>query len=225
MTTILNSFTIEGVEHEFNPANFFAGNVSTLVERAVRHIVNNECDSAAIAKVIADVVKALGGETAKGDELKAIRASARAEVKRWAESDDPSYVELKAKYKAESQREKIAALYDAELGVSTRGPRLSPLEAMINTLAKRELITFLRGKDAEVVTADGSKTVRKLWGGKADPKADTVIFGDRTFESLLEGYSNKHEADLQKRAQAELDRIARETAKASAKLAATELDF
>jgi len=219
------TFTIEGVTHEFDSSRFFAGNVDTLVERATRHIINNECDSAAIAKVIADVVKANGGDNAKGEELKTIRANARATVKRWAEADDPSYTAAKAKYKAEAQAEKIAALYDAELGVSTRGPRMSPLEAMVNTLAKRELITFLRGKDAEVTTADGSKAVRKLWSGKADPKAETVIFGDRAFESLLEGYINKHEGDLTKRAQAELDRIARETAKASAKLAATELDF
>lgn len=221
----MSTFSIEGVEHTFDSAKFFAGNVDTLVERATRHIINNECDSAAIAKVIADVVKANGGDNAKGDELKVIRANARAEVKRLAEADDPAYVALKAKYKAEAQAEKIAALYEAELGISTRGPRLSPLEAMVATLAKRELITFLRGKDAEVVTADGSKAVRKLWSGKADPKSDTVIFGDRTFESLLEGYTNKHEVDLTKRAQAELDRIARETAKASAKIAATELDF
>ena len=219
------TFTIEGVNHEFDSARFFAGNVDTLVERATRHIINNECDSAAIAKVIADVVKENGGDNAKGEELKAIRANARATVKRWAEAEDSGYVSRKASYKAEAQAEKIKALYESELGVSTRGPRLSPLEAMINTLAKRELITFLRGKDADVVTPDGSKAVRKLWSGKADPKADTVIFGNRTFESLLEGYTNKHEADLTKRAQAELDRIARETAKASAKIAATELDF
>jgi hypothetical protein len=142
-----------------------------------------------------------------------------------AEAKDPDYIAVKAKYKAEEQKEKIEALYDAELGVSTRGPRLSPLETMINTLAKRELIKFLREKNADVVMPDGSKTVRKLWSGKADPKADTVIFEDRTFESLLEGYTNKYEAELTKRAQAELDRIARETAKASAKIAATELDF
>jgi hypothetical protein len=221
----MRNFTIENVEHVFNPAAFFAGNVDTLVERAVRHIVNNECDSAAIGKVVNDRFVALGGDKAKGDEAKDIRAQARAEIKRLADAEEPSYVEAKAKYKAEAQAEKIKALYDVELGVSTRGPRLSPIEAMIQTLAKRELITFLRGKDAEVITATGDKVTRKLWSGKADPKSETVIFGDRTFESLLEGYSTKHGSDLTKRAQSELDRIARETAKASAKIAATELDF
>jgi len=222
---VMTTFSIEGVDHQFDSAKFFAGNVETLVERATRHIINNECDAAAIAKVINDRFVALGGDKAKGEEAKTIRAQARTEIKRMAELDDPDYVARKAAYKVETQAEKIKALYESELGVSTRGPRLSPLETMIQTLAKRELITFLRGKDAEVVTSNGSKVFRKLWSGKADPKAETIIFGDRTFESLLEGYANKHEEDLNKRAQAKLDQEARDAAKAAAKIAATELNF
>ena len=226
----MTTFSIEGVNHEFDSSKFFAGNVDTLVERATRHIINNECDSAAIAKVIADTVKAMGGDNAKGDELKTIRANARSHVKRMAESEDAQYAALKAKYKAEAQAEKITALYESELGVSTRGPRLSPLEAMINTLAKRELITWLREKDSEVIMPDGSKAVRKLWSGKADPKAETIVYGDRTFDSLLHGWLNgetraAYKVDLHKRAQAKLDQEAREAAKAAAKIAATELDF
>ena len=215
----MTKFTLDNFDHEFDSAKFYPGNVEALIERAVKHIINNECDSAALAELVKEYFVANGGDKAKGDEAKVLRTAARRKVKELLDAEEPATVARKAEFKLAAQNEKATALYESELGVSTRGPKLSPFDAMVASLAKRDLIAVLKNMDAEVTDATGVKSVRKLWSGKADPKPETIIYGERTFEDMLAGFTKKNEADLHKRAQAELDRQAREAAKAAEKAA------
>lgn len=136
------------------------------------------------SKVVAGLRKGLGEDEAKGVKFE------------WSNPDHISA-------KRQAQVEMAETILKGEIGTSTRGSRKSPLEARIERLAREGLLTYLR--------------MKKIWtDAKRVPKEETVFrfaSGDRTFESLLEGYTKMHNDKLTKDAQSQLDREARDAAK------------
>lgn len=124
----------------------------------------------------------------------------------------PDTEQDRADLKAEYQLLAVKALNDGTVGVSNRGPAVDPLEAAIESVARKEVLQTLR---------DNKTKVPK----KADQK---VAFADGSAYTIAELVERrianpKHADRIKGVAQAELDRKAKEAAKVAKTVAGSGL--
>ena len=85
--------------------------------------------------------------------------------------------------------ETFAAMQAGTLGVTERTPSKSPFETEIDKYVKEKVLAILKAQG--------------LWKGAKNPTTDQVfalVSGDRTFQSLLDGFYAKNKAEVDKHA-------------------------
>ena len=85
--------------------------------------------------------------------------------------------------------ETFAAMQAGTLGVTERTPSKSPFETEIDQYVKEKVLAILKAQG--------------LWKGAKNPTTDQVfalVSGDRTFQSLLDGFYAKNKAEVDKHA-------------------------
>lgn len=180
--------------------------VNILAQKAFRHIMQNEAASKATSALrVAAAKAAFVDETPTKEEREAFykRLTIDAESAEYAEA------------KKAAQASFLAAIMDGTLGErADREPALSPFEARCLKLSKEAVVAVFRN--------------RNMWNKKAMPKPDdtwTTASGEpRTFASWVEGWYAKNKHEIDKKAQAELDREAK-AARAATEAAGETLDF
>ncbi len=165
--------------------------LSALMSRGLAHILGNEASS----KVVNEIrVKALGESDLKGEA----RVAALKAIK--VDSESPEYVAAKDRIQAEM----FAAIVDGTIGESTRGPSVSPFDAEVASIVKRDVLAKL--------------VANKLWSGRKNPTAETSFtFSEGvtlSFEKLMARHLAKNEARVHKEAQSTLDAAARKAKRA-----------
>ena len=166
--------------------------LAALMSRGLAHILGNEASS----KVVNEIrVAALGESELKGDA----RVAALKAIK--VDSESPEYIAAKDRIQAEM----FAAIVDGTIGESTRGPSVSPFDAEVASIVKREVLAKL--------------VANKLWSGRKNPTGETAFtFSEGvslTFAELQARHLAKNEARVHKEAQAKLDADARKARKAA----------
>ncbi len=124
--------------------------VNRLLQRAVAHILNNECS----ANVLGKTKRAIVGKDGKPDTV------TDAMLATWRAS--PANQAQIAAWEDAYCAEKIAAMYDGTLSVRVaRGPTRDPEEAAARAIAKAEVVGVLKtngvkfpGKDETIVIGD-----------------------------------------------------------------------
>ena len=182
--------------HALDTAKFHPTAIEAMVRRGVSHYLGNEMAS----KVVA-----------------------------WAESENKERAKTgaapvtdaeKDERKNSFQADAIAALEAGTVGQSNRGPRVDPLVAQMQSIAKREVIDTLKANNIK------------------PPKGDDVVtFGDgatRTMAQMIEKRLANHGTRIESEAKKVLAELARKAEKAKkeaaareskAPVAATELGF
>jgi hypothetical protein len=165
--------------------------LSALLSRGLAHILGNEASSKVVSQLR---VAALGDSELKGEArtaaLKAIKV-------------DPDSAEYKAA-KATIQAEMLSAIIAGTIGESERGPRVSPFDAEVAAIVKREVLAKL--------VANG------LWKGRKNPTDEqtwTLSDTTLTFADMLTRHLAKNEARIHKEANAKIDAEARKVKKAA----------
>lgn len=159
--------------HVMDTANFPPATIDALLRRGLSHVLGNEAASK-------------------------VSAWEDAETKRRAENGGaPITDDEKSARKNEFQLALIEAMNSGTLGQSNRGPRIDPVEAARQAIAKREVIDVLRGAglkqpkgDAKVKFADGQEfTMGELVNRRLDKHGERI-----TREA------QKHVAELERKA-------------------------
>jgi len=141
-------------DHEIDTAKLPQASIDALLRRGVSHYLGNE---------------------------QASKLTAWADAQAKAEGGSVPTDEQKAARKAELVREALAALAAGTVGTRVAGPRVEPIEAARNAIAKREVTEILRGAgikppkgDEAVKFADGTtKTMAQMVATRLEK------FGDR----------------------------------------------
>jgi len=172
-------------------AKFHPTSVDAMIRRGVSHYLGNEMAS----KVV----------TWEASENKARQEAA---TKEGRATYNPVSDEDKAAQKALFQADALAALEAGTVGVSNRGPRVDPLIALMQSIAKREVIDTLKAN-----------------GIKPPKGSDIVTFGDgatRTMEQMVEKRLGLHGERIKKEAERHLAELARKAEKAKKEAAGRE---
>jgi hypothetical protein len=172
--------------HALDTAKFHPNAIEAMVRRGVSHYLGNEMAS----KVV---------------------AWAESEAKERAKATPPggpvTDAEKEAK-KAQFQADAITALETGTVGQSNRGPRVDPLVAQMQAIAKREVIDTLKANNIK------------------PPKGDDIVtFGDgatRTMAQMIEKRLANHGARIETEAKKLLADQARKAEKAKKEAAARE---
>jgi hypothetical protein len=170
--------------HALDTAKFHPTAIEAMVRRGVSHYLGNEMAS----KVVA-----------------------------WAESENKERAKTGAAPVTDAEKEAakvafqtdgIIALEAGTVGQSNRGPRVDPLVAQMQAIAKREVIDTLKANNIK------------------PPKSDDVVtFGDgatRTMAQMVEKRLANHTARIEAEAKKHLSELARKADKAKKEAAARE---
>ena len=205
------TFTIEHDGATFDFAALPPASQRALAREGLVHIRGNRVASKVVGYFRQQAAKdynAAHGEGAFG-KLDAATAS-RLAKEAIPDSESDAYQAKVREFRAETDK----AILEGTLGDGrVAGPKMSPLEAEMEAIAKRELLVILVEKG--IFTPSAKRRV---------PKPGDVFElkdGDRTYESFLAGYQAKHAERLEREAKAEIAK--RE--KAAAKVAGQDLDF
>lgn len=137
-------------DYEIDNERFPPAITDRLLQRAVAHILNNEC----AASVLGKIKRQIAGADGKIDTV------TQAQVDTFRETQEAIVAALEDEFR----QAKIAAMYDGTLSVrAASGPSRDPVEAAARGIAKAEVTTVLKqhslkfpGKD-EVVTLAGTE--------------------------------------------------------------------
>lgn len=177
-------------------------NQVVLLTRAIGHVIRNETASSVVAKLRADTYKAEYGNKELSKEAKAEAQKEIASRVKF-DADNATHAQLKRDEQAAAAQE----ILTGELGVRSTGPRLSPLEQRMNTIARDDLIALLVGKGVPF----------KMHGERpVIPKADQVFkfpSGPRVWSDMVAGYLAKNSDAIHGKAKKQLDAEAKEHAR------------
>lgn len=170
--------------YQLDTAKFHPTAIEAMVRRGVSHYLGNEMASKVVAWTEAEnKERAKTGAAAVTDAEKETQ-------------------------KAQFQADAIAALEAGTVGQSNRGPRVDPLVAQMQSIAKREVIDTLKANNIK------------------PPKGDDVVtFGDgatRTMAQMVEKRLAGHGSRIESEAKKHLAELARKAEKAKKEAAARE---
>ena len=198
-------------EREVDLARIAQKNMEAMLSRGIRHYLGNEVSARVggeFKRAAVAAHKAANGGDIDADTRKAVEATAI------PETDSPEYVAMKDKVFAEF----VDTLYNGEVGLSERGPSVSPFDAEVRSIVKRDVMAILRSAKG----ADGEP----LWKGKKDPTDETTFTfangSKRDFETVKTTYLTKNEAKIHTEARKRLEAV--QKAKDSAAKQAEQAD-
>lgn len=165
------SFAVTYGEATFDFAALPHTTLMAMLRRGVSHYLGNEYNSATLAKEVAALTSHDDAEVQKANRTK------------WEAMTTPERKAVLAKFRAENA-DQVRAIYDAEMaervkdmqdgnvGVSVRGPSVDPLSAIMNRLAKAEVVDIL--KHLKVAVPKKSEDKVSFADGQAFTMAELV---------------------------------------------------
>lgn len=176
-----------------------SASLAALASRGLAHFLGNEQAS----KVVTKIEAVLAGETPESKKVFADldKAARRSAINAWREANETQV----AIWEDEVRQAAFLKIGSGEMGVSTRGPSVDPVESAMNAIAKREVTDTLKGA--------GLKFPK---GASKDKAAETVVLGENAFtgEQLVARRLATHGDRIRKEAQKHVDELSRKAKKA-----------
>lgn len=190
-------------DYGFDPAVVPAVSIAALLSRGFSHYLGNEQAS----KVVSKIEKVLAGDTAETKAAfgKLSKDERKAAISTYRKENAASV----AAWEKEVRDEAMADLLSGEIGTSNRGPKVDPVTAAMQAIAKREIGDILKG------------------AGLKYPKAgESVVLGADTIlaEQLVPRRLAKHGDRIKKEAEKHVADLARKAKQAADKAAKAKAD-
>lgn len=198
--------------HTINTDTLPVASVNALLSRGLSHYLGNEQASKVTAKIRTKISsdlstpdKEVNQKDISTEQVKSFRETFPDTVQEWTDT---------------AIANAIAALNDGTVGVRAIGEaKVSPKEAIVNSIASAEVIAQLASRDMVKKDAKKVKSDQAFVFNAATADERTVTFG-----ALVAKKIELHRERLDGEAQKELDRRAREAAKVAAKVADQGMD-